>query len=219
MKKTITLLAFVLTQSVFLNAQSVGSSTKSSGGGSSDKCINQGNIIIDAYYGFPNLYASVFKALVSQGGYTNAKVSSFGPVGGKVEYILTEKFGMGAEFNYSSIKITESLNTTDGNGNPVTYHFTFASPAFRAMVGFNFHFVNTDKIDVYGAVKTGYYSRTFSFSSDEPGYRGLTVNNYFPVAFRLETGMRYFFIPNLGVHLNIGLGGGPIIAAGLSGKF
>ncbi|HEX7413950.1 MAG TPA: hypothetical protein VF411_07875 [Bacteroidia bacterium] len=88
------------------------------------------------------------------------------------------------------------------------------------MVGFNFHFVNTDKIDVYGAVKTGYYSRTFSFkSSDDPNYKPVTIPNLIPIAFRLEMGMRYFFIENLGVHLNIGIGGGPIAAVGISGKF
>ncbi|MGZ3865821.1 MAG: hypothetical protein ACXVNR_05160, partial [Bacteroidia bacterium] len=120
MKKAIILLAFVFSQSTFLNAQS-----SSSGEG----CIKQGTMIIDAYYGFPNLYASTLKRVYSA--YSGISVSSFGPVGGKFEYLITDKFGVGVDCNYSTLKVTFTDNYTNSSGNVTAYHETVTSPALR----------------------------------------------------------------------------------------
>ena len=42
--------------------------------------------------------------------------------------------------------------------------------------------------------------------------------NILPVAFRLGIGLRYYFIENLGVCVEAGIGG-PLVQAGLSEKF
>ena len=199
MKKISMIVAFVCALSLNSNAQ----------------CVQKGNVIVDAYYGFPNLYGVIFKAAVVNSNATGISVSSFGPIGIKGEYLLTDKFGMGLDLNYSTVNVQAS---SDSVGNPVTYHYKFSTPAIRAMIGFNFHFVRTDKVDGYAAVKAGYLSRTFSFTSDQPGYN-FSFSNFVPVAFRLECGMRYFFTEHVGATVNIGLGGGPLIAIGISGKF
>ena len=86
------------------------------------------------------------------------------------------------------------------------------------MLAANFHFVRGKRIDFYGAVKTGYYSRSITFTSDDPNYN-FTWKTLLPIAFRMETGIRYFFIPNVGIHANVGIGGGPLAAVGVSLKF
>ena len=164
MKKISMIVAFVCALSLNSNAQ----------------CVQKGNVRVDAYYGFPNLY--------------------------------------GLDLNYSTVNVKFSQASSDSVGNPVTYHYKFSTPAIRAMIGFNFHFVRTDKVDGYAAVKAGYLSRTFSFTSDQPGYN-FSFSNFVPVAFRLECGMRYFFTEHVGATVNIGLGGGPLIAIGISGQF
>src|ERR1700739_1634791 len=188
--------------------------------------VQKGSVLVDAYYGFPNLFESILKtdarniqngsngtaASAAVGGVT---IYGLGPMGAKAEYLLTDKFGMGVDFNYSNVGIKFSNVTTDQNGNPVTYNYNLSSPAIRAMLGFNFHFVRTDKLDVYWAVKAGYYSRSFGMVTNDPNYRlNLTLGD--PFAFRLEIGMRYFFTQNIGVHVNLGFPGGPLIAGGIA---
>ena len=144
---------------------------------SNAQCVKQGDILIDAYYGFPNLFESILKADANniQNSTGTAPVGGLsiygiGPMGAKAEYLLTDKFGMGIDFNYSNVGIKFSNATVDQNGNPVTYHYNLSSPAIRAMLGFNFHFVRTDKIDVYTAVKAGYYNRSFGMVTNDPNY-------------------------------------------------
>ena len=43
-------------------------------------------------------------------------------------------------------------------------------------------------------------------------------SNLFPISYRGAIGVRYFFSPNFGLNLEAGFGG-PIIQAGLTGKF
>jgi hypothetical protein len=192
------------------------------------QCIQQGKILMDAYYGFPNLFKAVLQteANTIQNNSTkngNAPVGGvtiygIGPMGAKVEYLLTDKFGMGVDFNYSNVGIKFSAAGTNSSGNAVTYNYDLSSPAIRAMLGFNFHFVHSDKIDVYAAVKAGYYNRSFSLVTNDPNSNGsISLND--PIAFRLEVGMRYFFTENIGLHINIGFPGGPLLAGGIAFKF
>ncbi|MHB8261003.1 MAG: outer membrane beta-barrel protein [Bacteroidia bacterium] len=192
---------------------------------SNAQCVKQGDVLVDAYYGFPNLFKSILQADAnniqnSTGGAVAGGLTIYGigPMGAKAEYLLTDKFGMGIDFNYSNVGVKFSNATTNSNGNPVTYNYNLSSPAIRAMLGFNFHFVRTDKIDVYGAVKAGYYNRSFGMVTNDPNYH-LNLSLGDPLAFRLEIGMRYFITENIGVHVNLGFPGGPLVAAGVAFKF
>ncbi len=190
---------------------------------------SKSSVLVDAYYGFPNLFESILKTdannIQNSTSGTSASTAigslsiyGIGPMGAKAEYLLTDKFGMGIDFNYSNVGIKFSNATVDQNGNAVTYNYNLSSPAIRAMLGFNFHFVRTDKLDVYWAVKAGYYNRSFGMVTNDPNYR-LNLSLGDPLAFRIEIGMRYFFTENIGLNVNLGFPGGPLIAAGVSFKF
>ena len=181
---------------------------------SNAQCVQKGNSLIDLYWGGPNLYAAIFRTAVTNQNSTNITVSSWGQVGAKYEYMLTDIFGMGLDVNYSSFSVSfRDLNTAN------IYTYKYTSPDFRAMLGFNFHFVHADKIDAYAAIKTGYLNRTFTATSNDPNFTAQSVNFPIPVALRIEAGMRYFFTETVGLHVNIGIGGGPIAAGGLALKF
>lgn len=211
MKKTLFITALVCSISFNLSAQ----------------CIKQGDVLVDAYYGWPNLFKIALQADVNtiqnsnaQNGYapiTGLSVYGIGPLGAKAEYLITDKFGLGLDFNYSNVGFKFSDASADQNGNPITYNYNLSSAAVRAMVGANFHFVNSNKLDVYAAVKIGYYNRSFGMITNDPNFR-LNFSISDPLAFRMEIGMRYFFTDNIGVHANFGFPGGPLIAAGISLK-
>ncbi len=181
--------------------------------------FEEGNVSIDLYYGFPNLYTTVFKtAYANSGTEQDIEIGGIGPVGLRGEYLLTDKIGLGLDlgFNNSNISYTEA--TTDNNGDPVTYEYNYSTKKIGAMVTFNYHFIDNDQLDFYGVFGMGYGNRSFKFESTDPNYTEATVSSLIPVASRLGIGMRYFFSDYIGANLALGFGQGGIINAGLSFK-
>lgn len=192
--------------------------------GASAQVFEEGNIGIDLYYGFPNLYTAVFKsAYANSGTEENVEINGLGPVGLRGEYMLSDKVGLGLDigFNNTNITFEETYDEIDGNGNLVqnTYEYKYSTQKIGAMVTFNYHFVDNDNFDVYAVAGMGYGNRSFKFESTDPDYTEEEINSLIPVASKIGLGMRYFFTDNIGLNLAIGLGQGGVANAGLSFKF
>ena len=80
---------------------------------SNAQAIEEGNIIIDAYYGFPNLYSTIFKAAYESSNSTDLTLGSQGPLGIRAEYLITDKVGFGIDLGMNSSSIYYSENTYD----------------------------------------------------------------------------------------------------------
>jgi hypothetical protein len=186
------------------------------------KCIKKFKSLTDTYYGVPNLYGFILAAEATNENSLSKSFSNIGPTGAKYEFLITDNFGLGVDANYAYSSITWKEKHVDANNNPVTYSYKATSGALRSMLGFNFHYATKKRVDWYSAFKVGYFSRTFSYTSDAPNYIPPSPSlfwNWWHPAFRLETGVRLFIAPFLAVNFNIGLGGGPLIAGGVSSKF
>jgi len=187
--------------------------------------VEEGNVIIDAYYGFPDLYKSTFKtAYANSGSEIDLKIGGVGPVGGRLEYLLTDKVGLGLDVVYNSAKLTwreqqQVYNTTTGNYDTKIYDYEASTAKVGAIVTFNFHFVDNDKLDVAGIIGAGYSNRNFKYTSTDPDYTGGSISGLIPVGFKLGAVMRYYFTDNIGLNLGIGLGQGGLLNGGLSVKF
>lgn len=179
--------------------------------------VEQGNIIIDPYYGYPNLGKSLIEATLSS---DNAKPKGIGPLGLRAEYMLADNFGVGIDFIYNSSGAEGTYDTTDSTGAPVTYTETALMQRIRVLLRLNYHFVQTDALDAYVGGGAGYNHRIWSFETDDPNWvdDGSASGALLPVAFRLALGARYYFHPNIGINAEIGIGG-PIISGGISLKF
>jgi len=174
--------------------------------------IEQGTFMIDTYYGFPNSTKSFYKLFEDS---TNYRATGFGPIGMRVEYLVADKVGIGAEVNF-----VKGGSTYEFNG----YTYEYSKIKLRAMLRFNFHFGTTENFDAYFGVGAGYKYTKKTFTTTDPsgeetaetgGFLNLTI----PVAARLAVGMKYFFIPNVGISAEIGVGGGPLVNGGLAFKF
>ncbi len=143
----------------------------------------------------------------------NVKVGGIGPLGIRGEYIVTEKFGIGFDVNYSDSYISWNEDYTG-----VNYNYKVSVPRFRAMAKFNFHYVQTEKFDAYTSVGAGYGSLKYKYETNDPFYLNDNEEFPIPISFRLAAGARYFFMDNLGVNLEFGLFGGALFHAGLSYK-
>jgi outer membrane protein W len=179
------------------------------------QCIKEGSILIDGYYGFPNLYTAIFKsAYANAGSPGGVTIGGIGPLGLRGEYLLTDKLGLGVDIGFNNTKITQAYD--DGSGN--TYIETFSTQKLGVMASINYHFITKDKLDFYGVFGAGYGNRTFTFSSTEPGYTPPTYSSLIPIASKLGLGIRYFFTDNIGINLGLGIGQGGIINGGITFK-
>ncbi len=180
------------------------------------QAVEEGNVIIDAYYGFPNLYTSVFKATYANSGTEiGLKIGGLGPLGGRVEYMLADKIGLGVDvgLNSSFVRYQEESGSE-------TYDYDFLTSKFGVMATFNWHFVeSSDNLDAYAMFGAGYGNRSFTFTSTDPDYIESSIESLIPVAMRIGAGMRYFFTDNIGVNLALGFGQGGLVNAGISAKF
>ncbi len=182
--------------------------------------VEEGNVLVDTYYGFPNLYTAAFKSAYANSGIEqNVEIKGLGPVGLRVEYLLTDKVGLGVDLGFNNTQLTFDEATTDAEGDPVTYQYDYKTQKFGVLVTFNYHFIENDNLDFYGVIGAGYGNRSFKFASTDPNYQDEEIKGLIPVASRIGIGLRYFFTDNIGANLGLGFGQGGILNAGLSFKF
>lgn len=190
--------------------------------------VEQGSILFDAYYGFPNSTVSLYKGSITN---TDAEIRGIGGTGFRFEYMTTDNLGIGIDFNYTYGSAEYSDTDTVTVYNPTTmqnedslysYSVSRSVTKIRAMFRLNYHFVQTDVVDAYVGFGAGYKYRNTSWvasnGSNETELGGL-FDGLFPVAVRVALGVRYYFIPNLGINAELGLGGGPVVSGGIALKF
>lgn len=175
-------------------------------GHSSGNCIEQGTILIDAFYGGPYFNGALIKSAYSADS-LNSTPHNYNQFGAKVEYLVNDKLGLGIEGTYA-------LATVDYRGNDLKY-YTAGMSKYRVLAKMNYHFATGEHIDPYLTWGVGYKS-TKIYTNEPGGVKDINVN-LIPLAFRAGIGMRYFFTDALGVNAEVGLGG-PMIQAGLSLK-
>jgi len=178
--------------------------------------VQQGTILVDAYYGMPNLYKSAFQSLVSAADATNVQSGGIGPLGVRAEWLAAEKFGVGIDVCYSDAYVTEDAMGSDG----MMYSYEIRSPKIGIMATMNYHFVTTETVDFYFIAGGGYKNRTLTSTTDDPNYTSDSIDlSVLNVAARIGVGARIFFTENIGINLGVGFGQGSIFNGGLSLKF
>ena len=207
-----------------ISIQTSSAQDKSSG---DEKCVGKGKFIIDAYYGYPYLAGKYVKD-VADNNYSNngdLQVSNLNHMGGKCEYMLNKMLGLGLEYSFAAVtgKYSEVSNVYQ-NGTYVNQiqHYTARMTKQRFLAKINIHFATSKYLDPYATAGLGY--KVALVTSDNPNDQDEVYNvnhsflNVVPVAFRLGIGLRYFFIKNVGICAEAGIGG-PLIQGGLCGKF
>ena len=188
------------------------------------QAVEEGNLVFEGYYGFPNLYTSVFKAAyANSGSELDLNVGGAGPYGFRFEYLLTDKVGLGLDVAISSSSVNYNelgtvYNPTLGTYTDVLYNYDFSTRKIAALVCFNYHFLDNDEFDLYSTVGIGYSNRNFDFTSTDPDYVPKSLSSLVPVGFKGGLGMRYFFTDNIGANLQLGFGAGGLLNAGITFK-
>ncbi|MDF2448278.1 MAG: hypothetical protein K0R26_782 [Bacteroidota bacterium] len=193
---------------------------------SSEKCVGKGKFIIDAYYGYPYMVGKYIKNIVSESGAGNIEVSNLNHLGGKFEYMVNDVIGLGMDYTYASVtaKYTEThsvFNYATNQYEDQNNVYTLGLSKQRMLAKINIHFATSKYLDPYATGGIGYkQTRVYSsnINDQKEVYDVSQTLNILPVAFRLGIGMRYYFIKNVGVAIEAGLGG-PAVQFGISAKF
>lgn len=213
MKKVIYLPVMVVVLSIITSISAFGQAAR------------QGNIIIDPYYGGPNLGKAFLEAVEDENqGSTDFNARSIGPAGLRIEYMLGDRIGVGIDAIYNSrnISLTASDTVYDGNGDPQieTNQYEYDMKRLRLHLRFNYHFdISNPQLDGYlglGAGTNNRFRTTYVNGVEEEDDLGDLV--LIPFTMRVCVGTRYYFTDNIGINAELGIGG-PIISGGLSFKF
>jgi len=137
--------------------------------------IEKGNSLISAAVGVGPTFA-----------WSSADASL--PLSLTYEYAVMDKLTVGAFGNYATAKY-------EGSGYDWKWTYFFVGA-----VG-NYHFVNTEKFDVYAGARLGYIG--VSFDDDGTGLPDPSSGGF---GYTVQGGARYFFIKNLAVNAEVGYG-------------
>lgn len=192
--KKLKLLLLTLTAFIFVNTQ----------GRAQDNCVHEGSIIVDAFYGYPYYNGVLLKALATN----SSNISNTNHLGGKIEYMISDKIGLGVEATYADV----SVNYVDSTNR--TYKAGISK--LRVLGKMNVHFATNEHVDPYFTVGIGVKRTTFYDNNTTNGLKW--SGNLVPVAIRIGVGVRYFFTDVVGINAEVGLGG-PLVQGGLSFKF
>jgi len=177
--------------------------------------LERGNMVIDAFYGGPNLFKTFMKTSYTYTTSTNIKAGGIGPVGARFEYLMSEKIGVGGEVHYAGAFVSY-----DDTYLGTQYSYKVSVPRLRIMASLHYYLVNSDNFNLYWMLRAGYGSFSVKYDGGDPTFGGssFSVSTPVPIAFRTGFGFRVFFTENIGIHTEIGFAGGGLLQGGLSIK-
>ena len=184
--------------------------------------LQSGDILIESNYGFIG-GKGLWGAIVEEFG---SEVELVGPATFRFQYMTSDKFGIGLDFNYTSRSSSVNNVAFQDRIKGLTDYFDadINQKITRIMVRFSWEFVNDEKIQMNWANSIGYRTAPWDFTvttDDESASLSdvVDVGDGWPLAFRTAIGLRYLFTDNIGLNMDlIGLSGGAFMNAGLSFK-
>lgn len=183
---------------------------------SNAQAFEEGTKVVAIGYGFPNLGKSLFKVGSDNEGY---KATGFGPIHGRFEYGLTDKFGIGLSINFNSFGAKYSDPYYDYlTGTYLAYTNEFKYTSVNFLIRGNRHWDVNDKVDIFSGFGLGYNYAKATWKSSNTAFVDDTFDNIIPIGFEWTVGMRYYFSDNVGGYIEGGYAKS-ILQAGIVAKF
>jgi hypothetical protein len=144
------------------------------------------------------------------GNATGVHLGFLGPLQAKFEYQVTGYTGIGGVVNY----FTATYNWNNGT----KYNYSLNIVTLSVLFRINYHFIRTQKTDVYLGAALGFRESNWYYNSDDPSQPPKTKPEGTPYGAELTIGMRYFFAPWFGLYAEAGAAKS-VVQAGLVFKF
>jgi hypothetical protein len=179
-----------------------------------DRCVSEGSVVGDVYYGFITLVGSLLRLIDAT---SDAKTTIIGPVGLRAEYMISDVVGLGGDLQLSRYTLSwTERHYNDSLGVYYDYYYKVKWTRIRAMGRVAFHFAVSRVVDPYLAISGGTRIERISTETNDPSYKA--DESDVGQAVRLALGTRFFFTPNIGAFAEIGVFGGGLFHFGLSIK-
>ncbi|MFN5416413.1 MAG: outer membrane beta-barrel protein [Flavobacteriia bacterium] len=174
--------------------------------------VEKGSILITPYAGFPNLTKVLLKSIDRV---YETEVDSKGPFGIKADYLFNEKISFGINFIYNSASISGKVDSLTNDIIDTTYNIKINMNRFRFHANAKYHFFIGEKFDSYVGLGFGLNARRYTIDTDYPNFdkQGLFAT-LIPISGRFDVGANFFLAKNIGLNLELGIGG-PVIVTGI----
>ena len=180
---------------------------------------------IEAYYGFPNLSSDIaVNRYQNKFGFSDYKLKDQGPLGCRAEFFVNKHiaFGVDAYVANSDLEWDYPYAWDPNVGSySYNYHYHVNIQQFRILSKFNAHFIFNKYFDWYFGAGLGYNHTEVLLTSNDPKIKSRQNEEFpfmtHPIFGRVDVGGRYYFIKNLGIGFEVGLGG-PLFSVGLSAR-
>jgi len=185
----------------------------------SAQSFDEDYIVWTAGYGVGAWLDVVENSLNNSGGYNSLRTTSTGPLYAKLEYGITDEYGIGINIAYVGREWNYNEEVDDGSGNKTNYLTTVSYTSFSFLLRVNRHFSDNDKLDAYWGGGVGYRGGTYKQSSLNPNYnQNEEFKDIVPLGADLTVGMRFYFTPQIAIYLETGMAKS-VLQFGLSGRF
>ncbi|MEM6267781.1 MAG: hypothetical protein AAF998_00020 [Bacteroidota bacterium] len=184
----------------------------------SAQVVDRGGVRIDFYYGFPNLWSTALRTLVNEVQTPgDLQTRSVGPVGGRIEFLVTRRFGVGLDVHYARSEVAYTAVGEDLEGNAAAYRYTVSVRRPRVLLRGNLHLGNSAVVDPYLAFGLGYSGTRAVIATEDPFFDRNTIRFpiTIPLAYRLGFGTRVMLTRFIGLSGEIGIGG-PFLTGGVT---
>lgn len=197
----------------------------------SEKPLNEKNfhVGIEAYYGFPNLFSDILESsFESKYQYTEYELTDFGPTGIRAEFFINKHIAFGVDASYATTQLKWVKDFyaydpfTGGYTKASQYSYRVDVSRLRILSKFDAHFGSSKYFDWYAGAGVGYNSTDITLTTNAPDESYRQENRFpfatLPFCMRICTGGKYYFVKNMGIGFEFGLGG-PLLSFGLNGRF
>ncbi|TXI83229.1 MAG: hypothetical protein E6Q38_03835 [Crocinitomicaceae bacterium] len=223
MKKTIlTLITFALCSMTFAQDEMP----------AKEKLDRTGNFIIEPAVGIPNAGSFLLMStnLLDNSANKTTENTSF-PVqfGGRLEYMVSHRIGISFEGNFEKSGYDEQYTATEydnitGLYKDTVYHTTYEMRKTRLLARFQYHPVQTEKVDLYIGAGLG------MTLDNDPDNEYDPLDSFFfpiilvdratdPLAARIFFGTRVNFTQHIGMMVEVGMGSGSVLNLGINARF
>lgn len=200
-----------------------------------EKFDRTGDIIIEPAVGIPNAGSFLLMSANIFDYYDNSEIvenTSF-PVqfGGRLEYMVSHRIGISFEGNFEKSgfdrQTTNSVyDNNTGTYVDTTYHTIYEMRKTRILARFQFHPVQTEKVDLFVGAGLG---MTLEKETNPQNQIDEFDSFFFPIllvdratsplAARIFFGTRVNFTQHIGMLVEVGMGSGSVLNLGVNARF
>lgn len=200
-----------------------------------EKLDRTGDLIIESTIGIPNagsfflMSANVFDFY--DGGETVENTSIPVQFGGRLEYMVSHRIGISFEGNFEksgfdSKYVGTTYDNNTGLYKDTTYHTIYEMRKTRLLARFQYHPVQTEKVDLYVGAGLG---MTLEKETNPENQIDEFDSFFFPIllvdratsplAARIFFGTRVNFTQHIGMLVEVGMGSGSVLNLGINARF